>query len=41
VKRAINLLAQLCALVAIQLYRGAGQSPVGPVADRHYHLQVA
>jgi len=40
-KGAIHLLPQLGALVAIQFDRGAGQSPVGAVADRHHHPQIA
>jgi hypothetical protein len=40
-KGAINLVPQLCALVAIQFHCGAGQSPIGSVADRHHHPQIA
>jgi hypothetical protein len=41
VKGTINLLAQLSALLVIQLYRGAGQPPISPVADCHHHPQIA
>jgi hypothetical protein len=41
VKGTINLLPQLSALVAIQFDRGAGQAPIGSVADRHHHPQIA
>jgi hypothetical protein len=40
-KSAINLLPQLGALVAIQFDRGAGQPPIGAMADRHHHPQIA
>jgi hypothetical protein len=40
-KGTINLLPQLGTLVAIQFDRGASQSPIGTVADRHHHLQIA
>jgi hypothetical protein len=40
-KGAINLLTQLGALVAIQFDRGASQPPIGTVADRHHHPQIA
>jgi hypothetical protein len=41
VKGAIHLLPQLGALVAVQLDRGASQPPIGTVADRHHHPQIA
>jgi len=40
-KRPINLLPQLGALVAIQLDRDASQPAIGAVADRHHHPQIA
>ena len=40
-KGTINLLPQLSALIAIQLDRGAGQAPIGPMDDRHPHPQIA
>jgi hypothetical protein len=39
--RAIDFAVCRDALGAIQLDGGAGQSPVGPTGDRHYHLQIA
>jgi hypothetical protein len=41
VKGAIHLLPQLGALVAVQLDRGASQPPIGSMADRHHHSQIA
>ncbi len=40
-KSAINLLPQLGALVAIQFDRSASQPPIGAMADRHHHPQIA
>ena len=40
-KSAINLLPQSGALVAIQFDRGARQPPIGAMADRHHHPQIA
>ena len=40
-KGTINLLPQLSALMAIEFDRGAGQPPIGAVADRHHHPQIA
>jgi len=39
--RALDLALRRDALRTIQLDGGAGQSPVGPAGDRHYHLQIA
>jgi hypothetical protein len=36
-KGAINLLSQLSALIAIEFDCGTGQSPIGPMDDRHHH----
>jgi hypothetical protein len=41
VKGTINLLSQLSALLVIQFDRGSSQPPIGPVADRHHHPQIA
>jgi hypothetical protein len=40
VKGLIDLVPQLCALVAIQLNGGTRQPPIGPAGDRHHHLQI-
>ena len=40
-KGTINLLSQLSALIAIELDRGTGQAPIGPMDDRHHHPQIA
>ncbi len=40
-KCTINLLPQLSALIAIEFDRGAGQPPIGAVADRYHHPQIA
>ena len=40
-KGTINLLAQLSALIAIEIDRGAGQAPIGPMDDCHHHPQIA
>ncbi|HKM82065.1 MAG TPA: hypothetical protein VJY15_14015 [Candidatus Acidoferrum sp.] len=40
-KGTISQLPQLGALLAIQFDRGASQPPIGSVADRHHHSQIA